>query len=295
MKRWILILPFLEMETPPVNSKRTLVNSLSKSSLTPCRRLGLCRPSSGSLKKSLHLRTLDSVPNESTVKKKLEDVLISSDKSPALDGEDRLKTPLKSIDVLSKTANPKIRRCLSIGSKTPLSKAPVLSPSNGASNNCDNFNNSKYDFKKNMNCPNEYTCDDSKRIKVDNSLIGHEESEGSNQSKRSVINCNSIVDAGVEETKEISCEMFQKLIYSIKEKKKKLELLKVQETYARKHNLEDLRAQTMKWRTAGQDALRYSLSLARDAGYPVTLADLMTQHAFPPHLMGYSAEDDEFS
>uniref|UniRef100_A0A1B6GPA6 Swi5-dependent recombination DNA repair protein 1 homolog n=1 Tax=Cuerna arida TaxID=1464854 RepID=A0A1B6GPA6_9HEMI len=290
------------METPPVDSKKTLSSSLSKSSLTPCRRLGLCRPSSGSLKKSLHLRTLNSVPNESTVKKKLEDVLISSDKSPSLDGEDRPHTPLKSNDNLSKKANAKIRRCLSIGSKAPLSKAKVLSSSNEDSNKCDNSNSCKYDFKKNMNIPNVYTCDNSKRFKVDDSVNSYEENEGNNQSERSVISCNStktiensLVNAEVEETKEISCEMFQKLIYSIREKKKKLDLLKVQETYAKKHNLEDLRAQTIKWRTAGQEALRYSLSLARNAGYPVMLGDLMTQHGFPPHLMGYSAEDDEFS
>lgn len=60
------------------------------------------------------------------------------------------------------------------------------------------------------------------------------------------------------------------------------------------HNLVELRQQTENWKRAGQEALRYSLELAKQAGYSITLKKLMSQHGFLPHLIGYNSDDDEF-
>uniref|UniRef100_A0A1B6LJQ1 Meiosis protein 5 homolog n=1 Tax=Graphocephala atropunctata TaxID=36148 RepID=A0A1B6LJQ1_9HEMI len=298
------------METP-VNTKSTKVNSVGKSSLTPCRRLGLYRPSSGSLKKSLHLRTLKLASSES-IERQTKDDLISIERSSSLDGEDRLKTPLKSSDVLNKTVNSKVRRCLSIKLKSPSLSAAEVSSYNNDLNSYDHSNSFKSDSQKCLECPNSNSA---KRLKLDYTSTANvcEESDqtgesvtqtinGINETEKTVTSCNPITlldnsldTVEVQKANEISCEMIQRLLQSIKEKKRKIELFRVQEIYAKKHNLEDLRAQTTKWRDAGQEALRYSLTLARDAGYSVTLMELLTQHGFPLHLMGYSAEDDEFS
>lgn len=201
------------METPPLVSKKSNVNSSTKTSLTPCRRMGLSRRSS--LIKQIH----QNIKTETTP--------IQSDFAPENSAGDLMLTPgtgtltNKTVERSIVTAgNTNInntltaRRCLITTVKDSSSKAiekhkekSLSSKSLEASDKED-----PHTFKKRK--------------------LNHEPSVDSpeqNSAKDNLERQNSQV-----ESTAVTDEVIRNVLMSIKNKKKMLDTLKVQETYAKK-------------------------------------------------------------
>lgn len=193
------------METPPIAGKKSF-NSLTKSTFTPCRRLGLGRPSTGSLKKTHRVRTLTS-----PVEKQKEILLHSknnlnevSEETSSPTCEERVTFPLKESNVLQRRS----RRCLTLSTNS----SPVSSISN----------QNMLQDKDNIDL-----CNISKKRK----LIEKECVALTNKQSEQSSNC---IISDLFPDNNVTAEKIEQLALSIREKKKKLEQLKVQETYARK-------------------------------------------------------------
>lgn len=222
------------METTPVISgaKKTLAGSLSKSSLTPCRRPGLSRPSSSSLSKLCRTSAV-CTPNPN-VGAAVVNECKSSQSSSSADGtpkrscDERLKVPPKTSDALNKqSAIRKVRRRLTVVSKTPvkgesgdfLESATVSIENDGRI-----CKKSKLSLER-LNSDNE--VGECSSLDRPSSLIHKVDS------KLSEISTENI-DASDGSDEEVTAGVIEKLMKSIQDKKKKLDQLKVQEIYAKK-------------------------------------------------------------
>lgn len=213
------------METTPVISgdKKTLAESLSKSSLTPCRRPGLSRPSSSSLSKLCRTSAV-CTPNPS-VGAAVVNECKSSQSSSSADGtpkrscDERLKVPRKTSNAENIC---KVRRCLTVISKT--SGDSLESASVSIKNDGGICKKSKLGLER-LNSDNE--VGECSSLDRPSSLIHKVDS------KLSEISTENI-DASDGSDEEVTAGDIEKLMKSIQDKKKKLDQLKVQEIYAKK-------------------------------------------------------------
>lgn len=221
------------METPPVTigKKKTLATSLTKSTLTPCRRPGLSRPSSSGLNKSCHrnivgtpntdVRGADVVNNSKSFESSSS--VVSTSK---LNYNEKHKTSLNCDAENKHSVVRKVRRCLTDPSKTRVKVEGRTK---------DNIGSAPIE-DENRNC---------KKIKLNLERINSDKEVGErcdlDNNASSLIHkvVGSVVHAETMEEvndvgEEVTLEIIEKLVKSIQEKKKKLEQLKVQETYAKK-------------------------------------------------------------
>lgn len=201
------------METPPVAGKKSLLSSVSKTSLTPCRRPGLGRPSSGSLKKTHLVRTLSSALEKSNgsslcQENKLNEV---SEKNSISICEDRLTVPLKDTNT-----HKKARRCLTVSPDIDSKLIPSDQISSQVLKQCNKDNRvPRVTIKK-------------RRLNEDKCVVSKIIQEQSSDFVISKSRYFSVSDV------KITTETIEQVAQSIKKKKKILEQLKVQETYAKK-------------------------------------------------------------
>lgn len=207
------------METTPVISgaEKTLAGSLSKSSLTPCRRPGLSRPSSSSLSKLCGTSAV-CTPNPN-VGAGVVNECKSSQSSSSADGtpkrscDERLKVPLKTSDAQDQqSAMRKVRRCLAVLSKTHVKRESG-------------------DFSESASVSIENDGRICKKSKLSLERLNSDNKVGE---------CSSVeistenIDASDGSDEEVTAGDIEKLMKSIQDKKKKLDQLKVQEIYAKK-------------------------------------------------------------
>lgn len=203
------------METPPLVSKKPNVSSLTKTSLTPCRRMGLSRRSS-SLIKQIH----QSVKSETTpVQSDSSEINVSSTTTPdavVLTNTPTTTHPIVSVKEKKVTTILKVRRCLG----TPVKE-----------------NNSTSTEKQQENSSSLASLEVSKRKEDPHILkkrkLGHESCEDTYQ-ETNVSKDSEKQNEMENATEPAADEVIRQVLMSIKEKKKMLDTLKVQETYAKK-------------------------------------------------------------
>lgn len=218
----------LGMETPPVlvGVKKTLAGSLSKSSLTPCRRPGLSRPSSSSLSRFCRTSVV-CTPNTDVGAVVVNECESSeSSSTPRRSCDERLKVPLKLSDAQNKhSAIRKVRRRLTVVSKTPVKgETGDFLESASVEEESQTCKKSKLSLDRLNSDKKVGECSS---LNTPSSLI-HKANN-----KLSVISPENIdeVDGSDE---EVTADVIEKLVKSIQEKKKKLDQLKVQQIYAKK-------------------------------------------------------------
>lgn len=219
------------METPPLSTKKTLRDSASKISLTPCRRLGLGRPlcTARSLKKALMVNTLAS-PVERNVE---ENIVVLDGKSTIVDNHHSSPfcSKLNSIvedhtthSALNKM-DKKARRCLiqreNAEEKFSTSKVNCIARTFRTSKN-----NNSPGIKRLIedNTVNSLNCKKPKLAQND-----HFNPYNTIESSSTLL-----CDNNFTEISAITTEMIENLASSIVAKKKRLEECKVRESYMKK-------------------------------------------------------------
>lgn len=288
------------MTTPDSTVTRHSTGSINRSLLTPCRRIGLGRPSSGSLKKSAQT---------------------GSFRSPSLSDENSPGTP-RNVETphlfgnRSSNISPLATRNYEDSlchSKKELKSTPVTSKISGHTviNRSVSKNNlsKRSGIKRRLSDASE--SKENKNIQIQLVEVENNNTEASeNRGNTPTEIENAVVDkvesaADTEQTclqetsynkqkLEIINRTLAEIAQRIKMKKKHLEDVRIQKAYAKKNDLSTLRDLTRKWRKAGQEALRRMLKMAEDMGYKVTLLELIQQYNFPLELIRYNTELEEF-
>lgn len=220
------------METPPVISKTTVSKSLTKLSLTPCRRVGLGRPSSGSFQKIAQVRTVNTPLHISSISSRENSSTITQNKTnstPAQDLNPHSVTHKHSFG-LNKNFT-RVRRCLTqdikrISEESELETGYSLNETESDVGNCrrDTYLMEKPELKRlKMSKFESPNTNQSNAIKKENqSLLA---------SKVSPIK-EDIYSIGQDG--DIPEKIILQLMSSLLEKKKKLDQLKVQDLYSKK-------------------------------------------------------------